>query len=352
MKVAIAGAGIAGGYLAALLAREGLDPDVFDPMAHGTRCGCRSCGWGAPAGIAPYLDTIGLDSSEYVLETMPSMNFDGLVAHTPLLTIDKPGLIRDLTRDVTVAPRALGPEEAGQYDVVVDATGIARALLPPCSSDLTLPTLQHRVAVEPRGDDRLEAGVYGNDVPGLGYLWVFPLGKDEYHVGVGGIGLASPESLMERFYREMTGRFAFTRACGCRGAVRVASPYYSGPLYTESRRSDGTTALVVGVGEAIGTVTPFTGEGIVPSLECANLLATRLADPAGYARAVLARFAWMRRERETLDYLLAHRETGGPRARDRWRFYRNARRSGIDLPLLEALKRMGSLSRWVDGPER
>ena len=352
MKVAIAGAGIAGGYLAALLARDGLDPNVFDPMAHGTRCGCRSCGWGAPAGIAPYLDAIGLNSGEYVLETMPSMNFDGLVAHTPLLTVDKPRLVRDLTRDVAVTRQALGSEEAGEYDAVVDATGIARALLPPCRSDLTLPTLQHRVTVEPRGDERFAAGVYGNDVPGLGYLWVFPLGGDEYHVGVGGIGLASPENLMERFYREMSGKFAFSRICGCRGAVRVASPFYSGPLYTESRRRDGAPALVVGVGEAIGTVTPFTGEGIVPSLECARILAARLSDPAGYARAVLSRFAWMRRERETLDFLLARRETRGPRVRDRWRFYRNARRSGIDLPLLEALKRMGSLSRWVDGTER
>ena len=352
MNVAIAGAGIAGGYLAALLAKEGHSPDVYDPMAHDTRCGCRSCGWGAPAWIGPYLDAIGLDPEEYILEPMPSMNFDGLVARTPLLTIDKPRLLRDLTRDVTVRREALGPEEAEPYDVIVDATGLARALLPPCRSDLTLPTLQHRVAAEPRGEDRLAAGVYGNDVPGLGYLWVFPVGKNEYHVGVGGIGLASPESLMERFYREMSGRYAFTRLCACRGAVRVASPYYSVPLYTEDRRSDGTAQLIVGVGEAVGTVAPFTGEGIAFSLDCARMLAERIADPEAYARAVLARFGWMRRERETLDYLLARRERSGPRVRDRWRFYRNARRSGIDLPMVEVLKRMGSLSRWTDGPER
>lgn len=352
MNVAIAGAGIAGGYLAALLAQEDISPDVYDAMAHDTRCGCRSCGWGAPVGIGPYLDVIGLDPDEYLLEPMPSMNFDRLVATTPLRTIDKPRLIRDLTRDVTVQRRDLAPEETEGYDVIVDATGIARAFLPPCRSDLTLPTLQHRVAVEPSGDGRLEAGVYGNDVPGLGYLWVFPIGKEQYHVGVGGIGLASPESLMERFYRDMAGRFTFTRLCGCRGAVRVASPYYSVPFYTETRRSDGTPRLVVGVGESIGTVAPFTGEGIVFSLECARILAERLRDPAGYTRAVLARFGWMRKERETLDYLLAYRETNGPRLRDRWRFYRNARRSGIDLPMIEAFRQLGSLSRWVDSPER
>jgi flavin-dependent dehydrogenase len=352
MKIAIAGAGIAGGYLAALLAREGLSPDVYDAMAHGTRCGCRSCGWGAPAGIGPYLDAIGLDPEEYLLETMPSMRFDSLVATTPLRTIDKPRLLRDLAGEVTVTRRNLEPEEAEGYDLIVDATGIARALLPPCRSDLTLPTLQHRISVEPRGAGRLGAGVYGNDVPGLGYLWVFPIGRTEYHVGVGGIGLAVPEDLMDRFYRDTSERFSLTRLCGCKGVVRVASPYYSVPLYTESRQRDGSSQLIVGVGESIGTVAPFTGEGIVFSLECARLLAERLSDPTGYTRAVLARFAWMRRERETLDYLLANREKGGPRVRDRWRFYRSARRSGIGLPVIEAFRQLGSLSRWVDGQER
>ncbi|MEN6342474.1 MAG: NAD(P)/FAD-dependent oxidoreductase [Methanospirillum sp.] len=349
MKVAIAGAGVAGGYLAALLTEDGLSPDVYDAMAHGTRCGCRSCGWGAPARIAPYLERIGLDPDAYILETMPSMNFDGLVARTPLLTIDKPRLLRDLTRGVAVQRRELGPEEAEGYDVIVDATGLARSFLPPCSPDLTLPTLQHRVVVEPVGDSRLEAGVYGNDVPGLGYLWVFPLGNGEYHVGVGGIGLASLESLMERFYREMAEQFSFTRVCGCRDAVRVASPYYSMPFYTEGRRGDGMSQRIVGVGESIGTVAPFTGEGIAFSLECARILAEHLSDPADYTRVVLSRFAWMKRERETLDYLLAYRERG-PRMRDRWRFYRSARRSDIDLPLIEAFKQMGSLSHWVTRP--
>ena len=91
MNVAIVGAGIAGGYLAALLAQEGLSPDVFDPMAHTTRCGCRSCGWGVPAGIGPYLDGVGLDPDEYLLESMTSMHFDGLLATTPSAPSTNPG---------------------------------------------------------------------------------------------------------------------------------------------------------------------------------------------------------------------------------------------------------------------
>ncbi|HMA05550.1 MAG TPA: NAD(P)/FAD-dependent oxidoreductase [Methanomicrobiales archaeon] len=351
MKVAIAGAGIAGGYLARLLEPRGIPVNLYDGTDHGTRCGCRSCGWGVPENIRPYLARVGLDLDEYLLESMSSMNFDGLVAETPLSTLDKPRLLRDLAEGAPLKGCNLVPEEADGYDVVVDATGVARSFLPPCRSDLTLPTLQHRVAVEPRDGAQIGIGVYGNDVPGLGYLWIFPLGNDEYHIGIGGIGLVRHGILLERFYRESSERFSFTRLCACSGSVRVASPYYSTPFFSRRIRGDGNPQLVVGVGESIGTVAPFTGEGIVHSLECARMLAESWLDSEKYSRSVLARFAWMRKERETLDYLLSPEGRGGPRWRDRWRFYRNARRSDIRLPMLEAFRRMGSLSRWVDTRE-
>ena len=350
MKVAIAGAGIAGGYLSRLLGQRGLTPDVFDGMTHETACGCRSCGWGAPRGIGQYLSRVGLDFTEYLIEPMASMNFDGLVANTPLSTIDKPRLIRDLTKETRLHRWNLMPEEAEEYDIVVDATGIARAFLPPCKSDLTLPTLQHRVAVESRGTEHLAAGVHGNRIPGLGYLWIFPLRRNQYHIGIGGIGLACHDSLIDGFYQDLSGRFLFTTLCSCRGVVRVASPYYSTPVYSGKIRKDGTSQSIVGIGESIGSVSPFTGEGIVYSLECARILADSWPDFERYSKLVLARFGWMKKERETLDYLLSQGSAGGPRLRDRWRFFRNAHRSGIELPMLEAFKRMGSLSRWVEGP--
>ena len=161
MKIAIAGGGMAGSYLAQLLQQNGHCPDVYDGMEHDTSCGCRSCGWGAPAGIGRYLDNVGLDLNEYLLEPMPSMIFDSLEAKTPLLTIEKPRLIRDLRLGLTLKRQNLGIVEARDYDVLVDATGITRSLLPPCSSDLTLPTLQHRVVVDQRVSGRLPAGVPG-----------------------------------------------------------------------------------------------------------------------------------------------------------------------------------------------
>lgn len=345
MKIAIAGAGIAGGYLANLLGQKGIDPDLFDGMDHRTRCGCRSCGWGAPAGIETYLARAGLDLDEYLLEPMPSMHFDGLVARTPICTINKPRLLRDLTRDAELKRRNLGPDEAEDYDIIVDATGIARAFLPPCCSDLKLTTLQHRVLVKSSGNESLPAGMYWNPVPWPGYLWVFPVGNNQYHIGACGIGPDRLDHILDRFYEGMDGRFSFTTLCSCEGIIRVASPYYATPCFVRKTRTSGTSQLIIGTGESIGTVSPFTGEGIVFSLECARILADSWPDPDAYTRAVMARFVWMRKERETLDYLLSREGKSGPRLRDRWRFFQNARRSGIWLPKIEGFRRIGSLSQ-------
>ncbi len=352
MNIAIAGAGIAGGYLARLLTQKGITPEVYDGMEHDTACRCRSCGWGAPIGIETYLAKAGLDLDEYLIDSMSPMIFEGLVANTPLCTLDKPRLLLAMTGDIGLKPRNLQPEEAEDYDIVVDATGISRAFLPPCRSDLTLPTLQHRVSVESHGCERLGAGVYGNRIPGIGYLWIFPLGNNHYHIGVGGIGLIRLKSHLDQFYNDSSGNFSFTNLCCCHGFVRVASPYYSTPFYSKKIRKDGKPQVIVGIGESIGTVSPFTGEGILHSLECAGILADTWPDFERYTQSVLARFAWMKKERETLDYLLTHKGRNGPRLRDRWRFFSNARRSGIGLPLNEAFRQMGGLSQWVESPEQ
>ncbi|WAI00544.1 NAD(P)/FAD-dependent oxidoreductase [Methanogenium organophilum] len=351
MNVAIAGAGIAGGYLAGLLEKRGIVPDVYDGALHTTTCKCRSCGWGVPMGIQTYLTDVGLDLNDYLIEPMSPMHFDDLVAGTPLCTIHKPRLLQDFRKKATMKRQNVGMDELDDYDIVVDATGIHRALLPPCRSDLALPTLQHRVSVECEGTTRLEAGVYGNRIPGLGYLWIFPVGHDQYHIGIGGIGPIKHENILERFYRESSERFSFAIKCSCQDSIRVASPYHSTPFYERRERSDGTSQLIIGVGESIGTVSPFTGEGIVHSLECAKILADTWPNPERYTRSVLARFAWMKRERETLDYLLSTEGKGGPRMRDRWRFFRSARRSEIELPMIEAFKQMGSLSLWVENTD-
>ncbi len=110
-EIAIAGAGIAGGTWQSSSIQKGISPDIYDGMDHDTRCRCRSCGWGVPRGIGTYLAEVGLDFNDYLLESMPSMNFDDLVAKTPLCTLNKPRLIRDFTqgyRSETAEPGAGG----------------------------------------------------------------------------------------------------------------------------------------------------------------------------------------------------------------------------------------------------
>ncbi|NYT08221.1 MAG: hypothetical protein GKC05_08220, partial [Methanomicrobiales archaeon] len=286
---------------------------------------------------------------DYLLQPMVTMNFDGLVARTPLYTLDKPRLIRDLRSGLRITQRRFTDREADDYDVVVDATGIARALLPPCMSDLTLPTLQHRISIRSHGGDVPGPGVYGNQIPGLGYIWVFPLGRGQYHIGAGGLVFDRYGEVLEHYFKELSLTYSLTTHCGCSGEIRVASPFYSQPLVSARSRGDGTLQRIIGVGESVGTVSPFTGEGIIYSLECAKILADSWLDEKAYVSRVLSRFGWMKKERETLDYLLSEPGATGPRLRDRWRFYRNARRSGVRLPLIEAFRRIGSLSRWMEG---
>ncbi len=349
VKVAIVGAGIAGSYLGCLLEREGISPDVYECGDHDTPCRLRSCGWGAPSATGKYLTDIGLDLDDYLLESMESMDFDGLAAGTPLFTLDKPALITDLRSRLRIIQRRFTNREMEEYEVVVDATGIARALLPPCSSELTLPTLQYRVTIEPMTGKAPGPGVYGNQVPGLGYIWVFPLGRCQYHIGAGGLVFDRYGEILDQFFREISRRHSITRNCSCSGKIRVASPFYAQPLANVRKRENGALQRIIGVGESIGTVSPFTGEGIIHSLECARILADSWLDEDKYTSRVLSRFGWMKKERETLDYLLSTGKTTGPRLRDRWRFYRNARRSSVRLPLREAFRRMGSLSRWIEG---
>jgi flavin-dependent dehydrogenase len=352
MNIAIAGAGIAGGYLAKVLEQRGISPDVYDGMNHETRCGCRSCGWGVPRGIERYLSDVGLDFDTYLLEPMSSMNFNGLAAKTPLCTLNKPRLIKDLTKGTRLKRQSLGFEEADEYDLVIDATGITRAFLPPCRSDLVMTTLQHRVMVKSHGSENLKAGVYGNKIPGLGYLWIFPLGKNQYHIGIGGVGQVRPDSLLDRFYKNSSERFSFTTLCSCSGSVRVASPYYSTPFYATKTRKNSKPQMIVGIGESIGTVAPFTGEGIVHSLESSRIFADSFPDYEQYTKSVLAKFGWMQKERETLNYFLSEEGKNGPRLQDRWRLFRNARRSGIGLPMDEAFKHLGDLMHWVETPDQ
>jgi hypothetical protein len=69
---------------------------------------------------------------------------EGVDARTTVFMIDKPRLIRDLLGGADVRYE---PVDVGRYDLVVDATGVARAYAPPFENNLKARVLQWRVRV-------------------------------------------------------------------------------------------------------------------------------------------------------------------------------------------------------------
>ena len=111
-----------------------------------------------------------------------------------------------------------------------------------------------------------------------GYLWYFPLEDGVAHVGAGDLHrghVKAVEGFFERYggkKQKLVGR-----------AVRLCPPKYCQPFQS---------GKVVGVGESIGTVFPLLGEGMIPTLECSELLVRHLDDLDEYRRQVLKKFAF------------------------------------------------------------
>ena len=109
-----------------------------------------------------------------------------------------------------------------------------------------------------------------------GYLWYFPLEKGHGYVGAGdfdkkqveyvdGYNKAHPGEVEKRIGRP----------------IRFLSPGYCEPFYEGN---------VVGVGEAIGTVFPMLGEGIIPSIQCCDILMETMPDFKKYRAKVLKHY--------------------------------------------------------------
>jgi flavin-dependent dehydrogenase len=119
---------------------------------------------------------------------------------------------------------------------------------------------------------------YVKPFPGdTGYLWYFPLEKGSSFVGAGDYlrqhvaatgeyNAQHPGEIVQRIGRPI--RFTPPKLC---------QPFYDG--------------RVVGVGESIGTVFPILGEGIIPSLQCAEIFLQTMPDFERYRRKVLKEFA-------------------------------------------------------------
>ena len=244
MKIGIAGLGSSGSFLINLLTKEGFDVTGFDPKMDGYYIPC-----GYATNLSRMKELIamcGLNFTDYILSKAEKVTFRNSKGKSftfrsnGLCTFDKNRLERDLISQTNWERRKL----SGNFDLVVDATGISRSYLP-TTEDFTMKTIEYVSNTEESHD--FEFNYFDH---GTGYFWIFPI-KGKYHVGAG-------SDSHERIRRALSG---YSRERIVSRNIRLK------PLFDHSSYLN-----VIGIGESIGTVSPITGEGIVPSMKSALLL--------------------------------------------------------------------------------
>ncbi len=311
MKIAIVGAGVTGAYLHRLLRKKDHEIDLYDHPPK-TKCGISPCAWGTSRPFFQLVSAAGLDPDKYVLRYLDYIVMDEHRVRADLLTFDKPALIADLRQGAEIK---YSPLERDGYNVIIDATGVSRAFLPTIKDDLTLGCLQYRLQTEELLENRIKVGK-------IGYAWCFPLSEKEYHVGCGSL-LSDPRTILKQLgWVENKNRKIL---CACAGRVRLTSPEKARPFVIRTAGKE-----LWGVGEAIGCVAPLAGDGVVPGMRSAQILADCWAAPSKYQEAILREFGWMRRERRVLDKLqngsLVH-------LGDAWILKKNSQRMGMQVGL-------------------
>lgn len=204
-------------------------------------------------------------------------------------------VIRDGARIVGVQTR--GGDIRAKLTVI--ATGAATRLLEQCGLLRRKPVLM--VAARqyfsdlPLQSDHLE--FYFNDVVLPGYGWLFPTSSSTANIGIGYLGgqAASPRSLLEKMLSQHPRVSQLVKHAKPGGVIKGY------PLRVDFHDSEVMVDGALGIGEAIGLVNPFTGEGIDYALESGQIAAeciARAADlsPNGlrhYPQVLDARFKHM-----------------------------------------------------------
>jgi len=325
--VAIAGAGMVGSYLHRILENSGIPADLFTTNGANTSCGINPCAWGTSRPFFDLVRSSGLDPYDYVLRHADKIIFQGVELRGDLFTFNKPKLIKDLQNGTQIAE---GPVKGNGYERVIDATGNARAYLPPVRDDLTVPCVQYRVT----GADLDPSAVYIK-YGDVGYSWSFPLSETEFHIGGGSVAVDPREMVQKSGLLDHGGK----ALCGCQGRVRISTPQSSTPFVSVNAALG---CEVWGVGEAIGVVAPIAGEGVIHGMRSARILVRCWDDADVYAATIKAEFPWMPTERRILEKLMA----GGSPSIGDWRaLMRMGRRMGADLGLKETVSLLSFLVR-------
>lgn len=211
--------------------------------------------------LARFSKQAGLDFDDYILHVGKRLRMDlpnDKVEHLDLkglVTYDKRRWEHDLMKGLEVRYGAKATRDTfpfGDYDLVLDCTGLHRTLLPKSKDDFVIPAYEYLLE-NVEGEDEF----YTIGYPGAkGYFWYFPLGEGKGYMGAGDV-LKKYYGIKEFFERHPEAKMV--KKIG--RPIRLAPPKRMEPF------SDGN---VVGVGESIGCVFPMLGEGIIPSLICCD----------------------------------------------------------------------------------
>ena len=261
MRFAIAGAGVAGSYLGNMLFRRGHQVEIFEssrPENHWP-----VCAWGASRHmLEKFSEKAGLDFGQYILHVGKDLRMDlphNKVEHLELkglVTYDKRRWEQDLMKGVEIKFGTKIAKDAfpfGDYNHVLDCTGLHRSLLPRSDEDFVIPAYEYLLEGVKGEDEFYTIGYEG----AKGYFWYFPLGEGKGYMGAGDV--------MKRYHgiKEFFERHPEAKAVKKIGRpIRLAPPKKMEPFF------DGN---IIGVGESIGTVFPMLGEGIIPSLICCDI---------------------------------------------------------------------------------
>ena len=252
-KIKIFGAGMSGCYLAKLLDNEGIDYEICDIRRFpDCRCAFGISDWDT---FKKLMKEIGYNAKDYVIAEPKNIKTNVIDFNYYVPIIDKMKLLTDLWNELNVKRKS--EIRVRDNDIVIDATGYKRALLPKISNDILVPCYQIRCKTN-LNDNNIYAYVSKD---AKGYAWAFPL-DEEWHVGAGHLdGVNEAKKLILKLIKYY--EVKITRpSCKCYGYVRHLPPSKCLPFINEN---------VVGVGESIGAIT-MVGAGNVTTLESSKIL--------------------------------------------------------------------------------
>src|SRR5215212_4261165 len=139
MKIAIAGAGVAGSYLGYMLQKQGHDVTIFESSKQENHWAI--CAWGASRNILEkFSENVGLNFNEYIFHKGQKLRME--------LPNNKQKWEHDLLKNLTVNYEfkcSIDSFPFTDYDYVLDCTGLHRSLLPKAKSDFLIPAYEYLI---------------------------------------------------------------------------------------------------------------------------------------------------------------------------------------------------------------